>query len=59
MNVYTPILILGILAFGFAAFSVLTASLTGPKRYRPGNSDFQKIVSKYCFPLFLSWCMPV
>ncbi|MCF8531118.1 MAG: NADH-quinone oxidoreductase subunit A [Candidatus Nanopelagicales bacterium] len=33
MNVYTPILVLGILAFGFAAFSIVIASLTGPKRY--------------------------
>ncbi len=33
MNVYTPILILGLLAFGFAAFSVVAAALTGPKRY--------------------------
>ena len=33
MNVYTPILVLGVLAFGFAAFSIVIASLTGPKRY--------------------------
>lgn len=33
MNVYTPILVLGLLAFGFAAFSVVTATITGPKRY--------------------------
>lgn len=33
MNVYAPILILGLLAFGFAAFSVVTATITGPKRY--------------------------
>ncbi len=33
MNVYTPILVLGILAFGFAVFSIVTASFTGPKRY--------------------------
>jgi len=33
VNVYTPILVLGILAFGFAAFSIVIASLTGPKRY--------------------------
>ncbi|HPE11468.1 MAG: NADH-quinone oxidoreductase subunit A [Actinobacteria bacterium] len=32
-NVYLPILILGLLAFAFAAFSVGVASLTGPKRY--------------------------
>jgi len=33
VNVYTPILVLGILAFGFAAFSIVIASFTGPKRY--------------------------
>ena len=33
MNVYTPILVLGILAFGFAVFSVGAATITGPKRY--------------------------
>ena len=39
MNVYTPILILGLLAFGFAAFSVLAASFTGPKRYNRAMYD--------------------
>lgn len=32
-NVYLPILFLGLLAFGFAAFSVVIATITGPKRY--------------------------
>ncbi len=32
-SVYLPILFLGLLAFGFAAFSVAVASITGPKRY--------------------------
>ena len=32
MNVYTPILVLGLLAFGFAVFSAVIAPLTGPKR---------------------------
>ncbi|MBU6347315.1 MAG: NADH-quinone oxidoreductase subunit A [Actinomycetales bacterium] len=32
-DVYLPILFLGLLAFGFAAFSVIVASITGPKRY--------------------------
>jgi NADH-quinone oxidoreductase subunit A len=32
-GVYLPILFLGLLAFGFAAFSVAVASITGPKRY--------------------------
>ena len=33
MNVYTPIFVLGALAFGFAAFSVVIATFTGPRRY--------------------------
>ncbi|CAB4660423.1 unannotated protein [freshwater metagenome] len=39
MNVYTPILILGILAFGFAVFSVAIATFTGPKRYNRAKYD--------------------
>ena len=39
MNVYAPILILGLLAFGFAAFSVVSASITGPKRYNRARVD--------------------
>ncbi len=39
MNVYTPILILGILAFGFAVFSVGIATFTGPKRYNRAKYD--------------------
>ena len=39
MNVYTPILVLGLLAFGFAAFSVITATFTGPKRYNRAKYD--------------------
>ena len=39
MNVYTPILILGILAFGFAVFSVGRATFTGPKRYNRAKYD--------------------
>ncbi|MEI7442202.1 MAG: NADH-quinone oxidoreductase subunit A [Actinomycetes bacterium] len=31
--IYLPILFLGLLAFGFAAFSVVAATFTGPKRY--------------------------
>jgi NADH-quinone oxidoreductase subunit A len=38
-NVYLPILILGLLAFAFAAFSVGVASLTGPKRYNRAKQD--------------------
>lgn len=32
-NLYLPILFLGLLAFGFAVFSVAAASFSGPKRY--------------------------
>ncbi|MFM8515946.1 MAG: NADH-quinone oxidoreductase subunit A [Actinomycetota bacterium] len=39
MNVYTPILVLGLLAFGFAAFSVILATFTGPKRYNRAKVD--------------------
>ncbi len=39
MNVYTPILVLGLLAFGFAAFSVAAATVTGPKRYNRAKYD--------------------
>ena len=33
VNAYTPILVLGALAAGFAIFSVAIAPLTGPRRY--------------------------
>ncbi|MEE1940439.1 NADH-quinone oxidoreductase subunit A [Streptomyces sp. TRM 70361] len=33
MNVYTPILVLGALGAAFAVFSVVMASIIGPKRY--------------------------
>ena len=39
MNVYTPILVLGLIAFAFAAFSVTMASLTGPRRYNRAKYD--------------------
>ena len=39
MNVYMPILILGILAAGFAVFSAVIAGLTGPKRYNRAKSE--------------------
>jgi NADH-quinone oxidoreductase subunit A len=38
-NVYLPIFFLGLLAFGFAAFSVAAASITGPKRYNRAKVD--------------------
>ena len=39
MNVYTPILVLGLIAFAFAVFSVTAASITGPKRYNRAKYD--------------------
>lgn len=39
MNVYTPILVLGLLAFGFAVFSAVIAPITGPKRYNRAKVD--------------------
>jgi NADH-quinone oxidoreductase subunit A len=33
VNAYTPILVLGAIGAAFAIFSVVMASLTGPKRY--------------------------
>ena len=39
MNVYTPILVLGVLAAGFAIFSVGIAPFTGPKRYNRAKLD--------------------
>ena len=39
MNVYTPILVLGLLALAFAVFSVTVASFTGPKRYNRAKYD--------------------
>ncbi len=39
VNVYTPIFVLGALAFGFAAFSVVIATFTGPKRYNRAKYD--------------------
>ncbi|REE98032.1 NADH-quinone oxidoreductase subunit A [Thermomonospora umbrina] len=33
MDLYVPIVVLGLLAFGFTAVSVVMASLTGPKRW--------------------------
>ncbi|MGQ0631296.1 MAG: NADH-quinone oxidoreductase subunit A [Sporichthyaceae bacterium] len=38
-NVYIPIAVLAALAFGFAAFSVITGMLTGPKRYNRAKLD--------------------
>ncbi|MFP3988614.1 NADH-quinone oxidoreductase subunit A [Streptomyces sp. O3] len=39
MNAYVPILVLGALAAGFAIFSVVMATLIGPKRYNRARLD--------------------
>lgn len=39
MTEYTPILALGVLAAGFAIFSIVAGSLTGPKRYNRAKLD--------------------
>jgi NADH-quinone oxidoreductase subunit A len=39
MNLYTPVLALLVLAGGFAVFSVVVSSLTGPKRYNRAKLD--------------------
>ena len=39
MKLYIPILVLFVLAFGFAAFSVTMGSLAGPKRWNKAKLD--------------------
>jgi NADH-quinone oxidoreductase subunit A len=39
VNVYAPILLLGLLSLGFALFSVVVAGITGPKRYNRARLD--------------------
>ena len=39
MTLYIPILVLFVLAFGFAAFSVTMGSLMGPKRWNKAKLD--------------------
>ncbi|MEI8222658.1 MAG: NADH-quinone oxidoreductase subunit A [Actinomycetes bacterium] len=39
MNPYVPILAIGAIGFGFAAFSVVVTSITGPKRYNRAKSS--------------------
>ena len=39
MDLYIPILALGVLAAGFAIFSVTVSALTGPKRYNRSRLD--------------------
>ncbi|MFG1998817.1 NADH-quinone oxidoreductase subunit A [Spirillospora sp. NPDC048911] len=39
MDLYVPIIVLGVLAFAFAAGSVAMAALTGPKRWNRARLD--------------------
>ena len=39
MDTYVPVLALGLIAGGFAVFSVIVGSLTGPKRYNRAKYD--------------------
>ena len=39
METYVPVLILGLIAGGFAVFSVVMGSMTGPKRYNRAKYD--------------------
>ncbi|TDD80653.1 NADH-quinone oxidoreductase subunit A [Actinomadura rubrisoli] len=39
MDLYVPIIVLGLLAFAFAAGSVAMAALTGPKRWNRARLD--------------------
>jgi NADH-quinone oxidoreductase subunit A len=39
MNPYVPILVLLAIAFGFAMFSIVAGSLSGPKRYNRAKLD--------------------
>ena len=39
MNPYVPILDIGAIGFGFAAFSLVAAALTGPKRYNRSKAE--------------------
>ncbi len=39
MELYTPVLALAVLAAGFAVFSIVVSSFTGPKRYNRAKLD--------------------
>ena len=39
MQSYAPIITLGVLAFGFAVFSIVAGSLTGPRRFNRAKLD--------------------
>jgi len=40
LGYYLPIVVLFALAFGFAAFSAVIATITGPKRYNKAKLDY-------------------
>ncbi|MGI8665780.1 MAG: NADH-quinone oxidoreductase subunit A [Jatrophihabitans sp.] len=39
LSIYLPIVVLFVLAFGFAVFSVIIATITGPRRYNKAKMD--------------------
>ncbi len=39
MEIYTPVLALGLIAAGFAVFSVIMSAVVGPKRYNRAKLD--------------------
>ena len=39
MDLYIPIIVLGVLAFGFAGFSVVMGALSGPKRWNKAKLE--------------------
>ncbi|HXA63428.1 MAG TPA: NADH-quinone oxidoreductase subunit A [Streptosporangiaceae bacterium] len=39
MGLYIPIIVLGVLAFGFAGFSVVMGALSGPKRWNKAKLE--------------------
>ena len=39
LGIYVPLVCLGLLAFGFAVFSVVLATIVGPKRYNRAKYD--------------------
>ena len=39
MNPVVPVLVLGLIAFGFAAFSLVAGTLSGPKRHNRAKLD--------------------
>ena len=39
MNLWVPIVVLGVIAAAFAAFSIVAGTLAGPKRYNRAKLD--------------------